>query len=166
MNNKLAEIAQREARKNYHGNTSAAIGNLHEIAALFEEEPEITLDNLDGNWNGAFVFLCTDLAGIGMPIRYPDPRVRASFARVEAWEDWARLPKIRQWLDYNETPQVGDLVVFEAREGKPPKMGIVLVVSEGMMDVAVGNHHNHSAIIEHATDTGVRGYIRFEEANG
>ena len=57
-----------------------------------------------------------------------------------------------------------DLIAVEkVREGKPPKMGIVLVVGEGMMDVAVGNHHNHSAIIEHAIDTGVRGYIRFEE---
>ena len=162
MNNKLAEIAQREARKNYHGNTSAAIGNLHTLAELFEAEPEITLENLDNDWSGAFAFLCTDLAGVGLPIRYPDPRVGASFARVEAWEDYARLPKIRLWLDYTQTPEVGDLVIFEAREGKPPKMGVVLVVGEESMDVAVGNHHNHSAIIEHALGTGVRGYIRLE----
>ena len=125
MNLRLAEIAEREARRNYHGDTSAALGNLHEIAALFDEEPTVTPESLNGDWSGAFAFFCADLAGVGLPIRYPDPRVRASFARVEAWEDWARLLKIHAWLPYSETPEVGDVVIFDQQEGKPPKMGIV-----------------------------------------
>lgn len=160
MNQQLAEIAREEARKNYHGDTAAALSNLQPLVELFEEAPEVTLASLDKNWSGAFAFLCASRANAGLPIRYPDPRVRASFAEVEAWEDWARLLKIHTWVAFSEVPEIGDLVIFDQIEGKPPKMGIVLSVEDGMMDVAVGNHHNHSAIIEHPTAEGVRGYIR------
>ena len=163
MNLYLAEVAREEARKNYHGNTAAAISNLQPLDALFEVADDVTLDTLNADWSGAFAFLCTELAGIGMPIRYPDPRVRASFASVEAWEDYARLPKIRAWHSPDEEPEIGDLVIFEQKPNKPPKMGIVLAVAGDTIDAAVGNHHNHSAVIEHSKADGVRGYIRLTD---
>lgn len=160
MNLYLAEIAREEARKNYHGNTSAAIGNLQPLAELFEVVDDVTLDGLNADWSGAFVFLCTELADMGLPVRYPDNRVRASFADVYSWEQYARLPKIHTWMSADSQPEIGDIVIFEYVDGKPPKMGIVLSVEEQTIDVAVGNHHNHSAVIEHAYPDGIRGYVR------
>ena len=163
MNLYLAEVAREEARKNYHGNTAAAISNLQPLDALFEVVDDVTLDTLNADWSGAFVFFCTEIAGMGMPIRYPDPRVRASFANVWAWMDYARLPKIRAWHTPNEEPEIGDLVIFEQIAEKPPKMGIVLAIEGDTIDVAVGNHRNHSAVIEHSKTEGVCGYIRLED---
>ena len=163
MNLYLAEIAREEARKNYHGNTAAAIGNLQPMAELFEVADDVTLDSLNADWSGAFAFLCTEAAGVGLPVRYPDPRVCGSFASVAAWEQYARLPKIHVWHFADEEPEIGDLVVFEQKPNKPPKMGIVLTVNGDTIDAAVGNHHNHSAVIEHHRSEGVRGYIRLKD---
>ena len=162
MKTHLAEVAREDARTNYHGNTSAAISNLQPLADLFEMVDEVSLDSLNEDWSGAFAFWCTHVAEIGLPIRYPDSRVHASFASVDAWEEYARLPKISAWHWSDEEPVVGDLVIFEQKPGKPPKMGIVLSVADDTIDVAAGNHHNHSAIIEHAKHEGIRGYVRLK----
>lgn len=162
MNEKLAKIALETARMNYHGDTDAAISNLQPLAELFEEAEGVTLDSLNSDWSGAFVFLCFRNAGAELPVRYPDPRVRASFASVEAWEDYAKLPKIGAWHSFAELPETGDIVVLEPMEGVPPRMGIVLSVGESTMDVAVGNYHNHSAIVEFPLHEKTRGLIRFD----
>ncbi len=163
MNATLARIAKEEARKNYHGDTDSTMGNLHLLAELFCETDGVTLEDLNADWSGAFAFLCATRAGLGLPARYPDPRVRASFASVFAWEDYARLPKIRLWHSMDEVPQVGDLAVLEYSDTRPPRMGIVLSVNsdEETVDLAVGNHRNHSAIIEQPLSHGLRGFIRF-----
>lgn len=165
MNLLLAEIAQREVHQNFHGDTDTAMGNLQPLAELFDAIPEVTLQSLNTDWSGAFVYHCTELAGIGLPLKYPDPRVRASFACVEGWEDYAKLPKIGLWRRCELLPDVGDLVIFAYVEGRAPRMGVVLAVDEeaGTMDVAVGNQRNHSAIIEHPLYQNLRGYIRLEQ---
>ena len=160
MNTLLAEVAREEARKNYHGETDTTMNNLQALAELFDAVDGVTLDTLSDDWSGAFAYLCTELAGVGLPLKYPDPRVRASFASVAAWEDYARLPKIRLWHGAEEVPEVGDLVIFENPEDVPPRMGVVLSVTETDMDVALGNHRKHSAVIEHPLRQGIRGYIR------
>ena len=163
MNKALALAAIGEARKNYHGNTVAAIGNLHPIAALFEGEAEENVEVLDADWGGGFVYLCLRLAGITLPPRYPDPRIGMSFARAEAWERYAKLPKIHAWLDASVEPETGDIVVIDPKkEGDLPSVGIVLAVGEDAMDTAEGNYHNHSALVERRRDHTIRGYIRFE----
>lgn len=163
MNLKLAEIAREQARRNFHGDTVAAIGNLQIFAELFEMADGVTLESLNNDWSGAFVYLCTELAGMGLPVRYPDPRVPASFASVVAWEAYARLPKTRLWHTSAELPEIGDLVILAYEEGKPPRMGIVLAVEDGMMELAMGNHHNHSAIVEQSIGEGVRGFVRLKD---
>ncbi|MBQ7347134.1 MAG: hypothetical protein IJW55_04180 [Clostridia bacterium] len=163
MNIKLAEIAREEARKNYHGDTVAAIGNLQPLAELFEAADDVTLESLNTDWSGAFAFLCTEAAGLGMPVRYPDPRVCGSFAYVQAWEQYARLPKIRLWFSPADGPEVGDLVIFEPTEQGVTQMGVVLSVTEESMDVAIGNYHNHSAVVERPLFQNIRGYVRLEE---
>ena len=160
MKQRLAQIALEEAKKNYHGNTDAAIGNLQPLAELFEEVDEVTLDTLNADWSGAFAFLCVQRAGFGLPLVYPDPRVGASFASVAAWERYARLPKIHLWHPAGEAPEVGDLAILEAPSGKPPRMGIVLNVNGDEMELAVGNYGNHSALISHPCYERVRGFVR------
>ncbi|MBR3894779.1 MAG: hypothetical protein IKJ35_06485 [Clostridia bacterium] len=163
MNPKLAEIAREEARKNYHGDTVAAIGNLHPIAELFEIADDVTEESLLGDWSGAFVFLCTERADVGLPVRYPDPRVGTSFAYVDAWERYAKLPKIRLWLPPEESPEIGDIVLLEPTAKGVPQMGIILSLDGDQLEIAMGNYHNHSAIVERARDDRVKGYIRLPE---
>lgn len=163
MNQKLAQIAHEEAKKNYHGNTDAAISNLQPIADVFEDADEVTLDTLNTDWSGAFAYMCVQKTGYGLPLSYPDPRVGVSFAKVEAWERYARLPKIHLWHGVDEEIALGDLVIFEAADGKPRKMGIVLSTNGEEMELAVGNHHNHSAVIEHSCHEKIRGFVRLRE---
>lgn len=160
MNLKLARIAEAEARKNYHGNTVAAIGTLQPIASLFAGQKDVTEETLDADWSGAFVYLCVSLAGLPIPAHYPDPRIGGSFTTALAWARYARLPKIRMWHSPAEEPEVGDLVVMEQGEGKPLQIGVVLSVSEEMLETAEGNYHNHSALVERARDEHILGYVR------
>ena len=162
MNTVLAQVAREEAKKNYHGETDTTMSNLQGVAELFDVVENVTLDSLSDDWSGAFVYLCTELAGMGLPVKYPDPRVRSSFASVTAWEQYAKLPKIRLWLEHDEKPEEGDLVIFEDEVGKAPRMGVVLEVSDEGIEVALGNYRNHSAIIEHPLERGISGYIRLE----
>lgn len=162
MNLKLAQIAALEAKKNYHGTTDTAMGNLYPMEELFAEADDVCAEELNRDWSGAFAFLCVQQAGIGLPLRYPDTRVHGSFAFVPAWEAYARLPKIGLWRRNLETPEIGDLVVFEPKEGKPAQMGIILSIEAEQMEVAIGNYHNHSAIAEKSLREGIRGYIRLE----
>lgn len=162
MNLKLAKAALEEAKKNYHGNTEAAITNLQTLVDLFAEADEVTLETLDRDWSGAFAYLCVQKAGYGLPMMYPDPRVGCSFASVAAWERYARLPKIHLWHLPAEPIEIGDLVILETPQEKPPQMGIVLQIDGDRMEIAVGNYHNHSSIIEHAKEDSVRGFIRLE----
>ncbi len=160
MNYRLAQIAEQEAKKNYHGNTDAAISNLQPLADAFDVADDVTLDILNQDWSGAFAFLCVQEAGFGLPVRYPDPRVGASFAFVGAWERYAKLPKISLWHRAGEPIQVGDLVVFDTPEDVPACMGIVLRTDAERTEYAVGNYRDHSAVIERETDVGIRGFIR------
>lgn len=160
MNLKLARIAEAEARKNYHGNTVAAIGNLQPIAALFAGQKDVTEASLEADWSGAFIYLCTSLAGLPIPAHYPDPRIGGSFTTALAWARYARLPKIRMWHDVTEEPEIGDLVVIGQGEEKPLQIGVVLSVGEDVLENAEGNYHNHSALVERKRDDRILGYIR------
>lgn len=159
MNGKLAEIARAEARKNYYGTTEAAIGNLQALEALFSDVDGVTYEMLNTDWSGAFVYLCTKLAGMSLPVRYPDPRVHASFASAISWVEYARLPKIRLWRKNSTTPEVGDIAVLAPTEHTPCLLGVVLAVLEDRAELAIGNYHNHSAIVEKPLCE-IYGYIR------
>lgn len=162
MNPTLARIAMEEAKKNYHGDTSAAISNLQPLLELFDVADDVTIDTLNADWSGAFAFLCAEEAGLDLPVRYPDPRVRGTFAETEAWVDYAFLPKINRWRTDLENIEVGDLVFPDVPEDKPALIGIVLSLGEDTMDLAIGNYHNHSAIIEHPRNERIRGFLRLD----
>ncbi len=163
MNLRLARAAYAAARENFHGDTEAAIANLQPIEVLFSVDPDTTHERLLSDWSGAFVYFCTVAAGMRLPLRYADSRVGASFAFVRAWEQYARLPKIGLWRHAAQDCEVGDLVIFETPQNRPPLMGIVTALEEDSMEVAVGNYRNHSALIERPCRSGVRGWIRLEQ---
>ena len=159
MNRALAQIARVEASKNYHGDTPAAIGSLQPLLAYFSD---CLSDDANDNWSGAFLYHCVRLAGSVLPPKYPDPRVHSAFDRVEAWWEYARLPKIHCLRSPAEVPEVGDLAVFrQPRDGKP-LIGVVLTVGEDSLELAAGDYHNHSALVELPIVDTVLGYIRLE----
>ncbi|MBE6632914.1 MAG: hypothetical protein E7620_01075 [Ruminococcaceae bacterium] len=160
MNLKLARIAEAETKNNYHGNTLAAIGNLQVLREHFP--PSVTVEDLEGDWSGAFAYHCAVLAGSSLPPKYPDPRVRGCFNLVSSWWEYARLPKIRILHSPAELPEVGDLAVFRLSSEKPPMIGIVLSVGEGSVELAMGDYHNHSAIAERPLNELMEGFIRLE----
>lgn len=159
MNLRLAEIARAEAGKNYYGTTEAAIGNLQPLETLFLGVDDVTHGMLNADWSGAFVYLCTRLAGMSLPVRYPDPRVHASFASAISWVEYARLPKIRLWRKNSTMPEVGDIAVLAPSADTPCLLGVVLEVLEDRAELAIGNYHNHSAIVEKPLCE-IYGYIR------
>ena len=161
MKAKLVTIAAEEARKNYYGETPEQAGNLHPMEQLFVAERELTHEALNTDWSGAFAYHCLRLAGIELPLHYPDPRVGESFAAVRAWELYARLPKIAIW-NRGSCIEAGDLVFLKVPEGAPRLMGIILQVDGDRLEIAVGNYRNHSAIIERSIAESVRGIIKPE----
>ena len=141
----LIRVALEEAGKNYHGRSDSSYWNLQELADHFEG---IDTEALNDDWSGAFVYRCAVLAGYALPARYPDPRVRDAFWRVEAWVDYANLPKIHLWRTDFDNLEPGDVVVFQPEEGRSPLMGVALDVGVDSLTVAVGNYRNHSAVID------------------
>ncbi len=156
----LVYHAEREARRNYHGD-SASIGNLQPLLAHFEGEG-LHIEELNTDWSGAFVYRCAVLAGSGLPPRYPDPRVHDCFAYATAWAEYARLPKIRRWHSPAEEPEPGDLIFFKLSEEKPLLMGVLLSLGEGKMELALGDYHNHSAVIERDYAEVTYGWMRLD----
>ena len=159
MNLTLAKIAKAEARKNYCGDSTECAGNLAVIESYFGLQTPELRKSLHADWSGAFVYHCAVLSGISLPACYPDPRVGKSFASVSAWESYAHLPKIRLWNKGTEI-EVGDLVFLTVPEGTPKLMGIILAIDGERLEIAVGNYHNHSAIIERTVSESVRGIVK------
>ncbi len=160
MQQEIARLSRILAKKNYHGTTFASLGNLYPFAKVFEEAGDAPPEVLDRDWSGAFCYVCVKAAGVDLPLHYPDTRVPRSFAFVEGWEAYARLPKIGAWHAPGEFPQVGDLVVFEGPQSTPGQMGVVLSLTESTMEVAMGNYKGHSALLERPLDEGIKGWIR------
>ena len=159
MNHILAAIAEEQAKQNYHGNTTAAISNLQPLAQAFEEVGAETLTSLEHRWGGAFLYRCLFLAGIELPPRYPDPRVTESFAAPTAWEAYAKLPKIGLWRQAGE-PEVGDVLFWSGKQGEL-YLGVLLRTDGETMELALGDYHNHSAVVERSVEQPLRGFVRF-----
>ena len=160
MNEILAAIAEAEAKKNYHSDTGTAIGNLQPLLEWFGRETGETEARFNERWGGAFVYHCLRLAGYDLPAVYPDPRVGGSFADPMAWERYARLPKIHLWRQ-EETPEVGDLVFWMGKREGECFVGILLRSDGETMELAVGDYHRHSAVVERSVALPLRGTVRF-----
>lgn len=159
MNLILAAIAETEAKKNFHGDTVAAIGNLQPILACFDRASGETTETLNKRWGGAFLYYCLRLSGVELPSLYPDARVGGSFAAPIAWENYARLPKIGLWRTEG-APEIGDVLLWSGRREGELYVGVLLRSDEERMEIALGDYHNHSSIVERSTALPLRGYFR------
>lgn len=67
-NIKLAEIAEKEVLKCYHGHVMRAQSNLHPLVERFHA-PDCTADTLGNCWYAAFIYHCVLLSGCNLPVK-------------------------------------------------------------------------------------------------
>ena len=157
---RLAEIAQREAQKGFHGKSPGKEPNIQEIVALF---PKWSVEEADGLWCAAFVLHCCKKAGMDIPPRPVESTL--SLATCPAWEQWAKADPRITYLPGNAEPQPGNIVIFDHVFCQSPHdhMGIVIGVTEDMLSVAEGNYGNASCIVQRNRDSHIRCYIKIPE---
>ena len=159
----LADTAEKEAKRFFHGYSSGTKSNLEKIIAPF---PGWTLQEADGVWCAAFVYYCCQKAGMLFPIR-PDECVSCNLAGCPAWEEWAAADDNLLIFKENSDccPQTGDIVLFDRvfNNSEHDHIGIVLDVQTDHIVTAEGNFNNVSAIVERKRDEHIRCYIRIPE---
>ncbi|MDF2821850.1 MAG: hypothetical protein K0R15_2297 [Clostridiales bacterium] len=164
MNQRLANIAQVEAQKFYHGFVMKTEPYIEPITRLFPDNKENKWDN---HWCAEFIYFCCKQAGYDLPVRYPDERVTSDFSASLAWEQWAQLPSNNCWHCTKEVgfaPERGDIVIYDKvfKNKEHDHIGIVLEVKENSIITAEGNINNVSGIIERKLDKHIRGFIRMK----
>ena len=161
MNKHLADIAKNEALKFFHGNIMSVPTNLHPISDLFPSSEAWNVNSWDNNWCAAFVYWCCINAGYELPVKHENEAVSCNFAGCIAWEQWAKLPEIDCWVERNNKPQIGDIVLFDHvfRGEEHDHIAIIIDVCECFITTAEGNFNNVSAIVKRTYDN-VRGYVR------
>jgi hypothetical protein len=109
------------------------------------------------DWCGAFVYWCVRQAGFEISVQ-PLPGSHLTVGLVKTWYDWACMTK--KILGPEETPQPGDLVIFDQLLSTDSfdHIGIVLEPGSPLL-VAEGNAENHTGIFERPIAY-VRGYVR------
>lgn len=164
MNRTLADIAEREARKNYHGYVCGTESNLHPVVSSF---PAWDMRKWDEQWNSAFVYYCVRNAGIKLPVRYPSDRVNCNFAGCIAWEQWATLPEVNRWVEFELEMccEAGDIVLFDSVVNGQIRDTIGIIVEDrgDSILVAEGNFNNVSAVVERRKDNHIRGLIHMND---
>ena len=161
MNIHLANTAQAQARKFWHGNAMGAATNLQPIADLFPKTESWDVNNWDNCWCAAFVYWCCIKAGFNLPVKYESETVSCNFAGCIAWEQWAKLPEVNYWVNKDKSPEIGDIALFDYvfKNEEHDHIGIIIDVRGGFIITAEGNFNNTSAIVKRTFDN-VRGYIR------
>jgi len=163
MNKKLAHIAKVEAHKCYHGNVMGAKSNLQPIADLFPYSDTWDINSWDNCWCAAFVYWCCISTGYDFPVRYESADVSCNFAGCIAWEEWAKLPETNYWINKNEKPEIGDIVLFDYifKNEENDHIAIIIGFDNHAIETSEGNFNNVSAIVRRPYDN-VRGYIRLQ----
>lgn len=164
MNQVLADVAKREALKDFHGAVLGTASNLEPIAKLFPKTPTWDLSDWENCWCAAFVYYCVVSAGFILPVRYPDKGVTCNFAGCIAWEQWAKLRENNCWYDATEIPEIGDIVLFDNvfQNKEHDHIAVILSASANHIITAEGNFNNVSAIVTRQIDEHIRGYVRID----
>ena len=162
---RLAAIAERSARRPFHGNVMSLEPNLQPIVDLFPPWP---LRKWNDKWCAAFVYYCCRQAGLQLPFKYPDESVKTNFASCDAWLSWAKLPETGFYSSRGNRafcPARGDIVVYDNVFDPSPHdhMGIVLRNHTAWLTVAEGNVNNVSAVLNRPKNSHIRGYIRIPD---
>lgn len=157
---KLADIAQIEATKCFHGYVMGTGSNIDELVKPF---PKWTKEEADGKWCAAFVYYCCNKAGFNIPIR-PAECKTCHLAGCVAWEEWAKADeRIKYYtVKSNVEPKKGDIVLFDRvfNNSEHDHIGIVIDVMEDSIVVAEGNFNNVSGIVRRKRDEHIRSFIR------
>lgn len=157
---RLAEVAEQEAKKDFHGKILGKEPNIHEMVARF---PKWSVEEADGLWCAAFVLHCCTKAGMQIPPRPAECTL--SLAACPAWEEWAKADPRITYVSGSAEPQAGDIVVFYHVFCQSPHdhMGIVIGVTGDTLFVAEGNYQNTSCIVQRKRDAHIRCYITIPE---
>ena len=162
--NHLAETAETEALKRYHGAEMGAKSNLDEILAPF---PRWNRKEAESLWCAAFVLFCCRKADLVVPAR-PEECVTCNLAGCGAWEEWAladdRITYFAAQEDRNE-PMPGDIVLYDRVfcDAAHDHIGIVINVSPDALIVAEGNYHSISCLVTRSRDEHTRAFIRIPD---
>jgi len=161
---RLADIAEALAREDIIGvpgdERYLEICRYWPDAAIYKE--------LRNSWCAAFVYHCSRLAGLLLPIRYPNGVCR--FAGVAAWLEWAQLPETLLFHKDGQDgfePQRGDIIIYDKLLSDDPHdhIGIVLGCEETQVFVAEGNrdNQNYSCVFYRERHRCILGYMRISD---
>ena len=158
--NRLAEVAQNEACRFFHGKVMETEPNIHEIVELF---PKWSVEEADALWCAAFVLHCCKKSGMQIPPRPAE--CTSSLAACPAWEEWAKADRRITYMTGSAEPEGGDIVIFDHVFCQSPHdhMGIILEKREHSFLAAEGNISNISGIIQRPIDEHIRAYIRIPD---
>ncbi|MCL2408790.1 MAG: CHAP domain-containing protein [Oscillospiraceae bacterium] len=166
---KLAEIAEAEAQRCFHGSVMQTEHNLHPIISPF---PWFDIEEADRKWCAAFVYYCCLKAGFKIPIRPTECR-SCNLAGCGAWEELAIADENIMYIrDSNFAPEAGDIVLYDRVwiDVEHDHIGIVIENKADSIIAAEGNLNNVSGVIERKKDSHIRAYIRlpddYEYENG
>ncbi|WP_054028892.1 CHAP domain-containing protein [Bacillus sp. FJAT-28004] len=160
----LAEIAETLAREDIIGVPGDE--RYREICRYWPDSAIYKV--LKNSWCAAFVYHCCRLAGLHLPIRYPNGVCR--FAGVAAWLEWAQLPEtgfLHKDGHDGFTPQRGDIVIYDKLLSDDPHdhIGIILSCEDTQVLVAEGNrdNQNYSDVFYRERHRFILGYIRIND---
>jgi len=160
----LLKIASGEGSAHYQGNAQKAGPEIEKYLAplrdiLAQRKPHYKDLTVGFDWCGAFVYWCIRQAGFDMPV-CPLPGSDLTVGLVKTWYDWACATG--KFVEADQTPQPGDLVIFDKllSEDVFDHIGIVLEPGPPLL-LAEGNADNRTGIFERSLET-VRGYVRLQ----
>ncbi len=160
---KLAEVANTEALRPFHGSLLYDKSNIKPIVDLF---PKWSLEQADRNWCAGFVYYCCVKAGFLIPYS-PNECVTCSLAGCGGWEEFAIGDKRIEYHTGREAlfiSEPGDIILYDRVfiNLDHDHIGIVIENRQNTIIVAEGNTNNDniSRIIEREKDEHIRAYIR------
>lgn len=165
---RLGDIAENLARKHIKGIETDA--DYMKIIRYYPEES--AFDELKNGWCAAFVYHCTLMAGLELPIKYKPLANR--FAGVKAWLNWGEENNFCFWEKDGFTPSRGDIVIYNnviPLENKPANtpwhdhIGILLENNCDTLTIAEGNvdNNNISGIVTRKRNEKIGCYLRIPE---
>ena len=164
----LAQVARQEAQLILAGNDDKGGPQIEKYLALLrpalgQREGTRHLAHSKGgfDWCGAFVYYCCRQAGFTFSGR-PSATLPGTFAAVFIWPMWANMAENNFSIPATETPEVGDIVIFNRllEDVDCDHVGIVVAVQDTVIETAEGNVQNRSGLFWRQRDDHIHSYIR------
>ena len=165
---RLAQIARQEAQLTLTGNDDKGGPQIEKYLALLrpalgqrEGTRHLAHSKRGFDWCGAFVYYCCRQAGFTFSGR-PSDILPGTFAAVFIWPMWATMPKNNFGIPATETPEPGDIVVFNhlLEDVDCDHVGVVISVQDTVIETAEGNVKNRSGLFRRQRNNHIHSYIR------